>query len=341
MKKLSHATGRGVRSLFGGHQSGWPLWFKRHPALSGVAVASAVLVASAVVNHQLARRAERLNPPAGQFLDIEGVRLHYVERGEGPVLVVLHGNGSMIEDIEASGLVDLASKRHRVIAFDRPGFGHSTRPRGTLWTADQQAKLIHAALTQLGVTQAIVLGHSWGASVAMAMGLNFPQMVRGLILASGYYYPTPRLELVLPSAPAVPGLGDVLQHTIAPMASRLMWPVLLRKMFGPAPVPAKFDAFPKEMAFRPSQIRAEAVETAMMIPIAAASCSEYGRLTIPVALVAGAGDRLIDPDKQSGRLHRDIAQSTFHRVAGSGHMVHQSDTGAVMAAVDRIAAQVA
>lgn len=257
------------------------------------------------------------------------------------MLVLLHGNGSMIEDFVSSGLVGLAAERHRVIVFDRPGFGHSSRPRGTEWTADAQADLIHAALAQLGVSRAIVLGHSWGAAVAVALALRHPQAVSGLILASGYYFPTPRLDLLLPATPAIPGVGDILRHTVAPIVSRAMWPLLMRKMFGPAAVPQKFDAFPEEMAVRPSQIDAEAAETAMMVPIAAAACTEYGRLKMPVAVVAGAGDRLIDPGAQSGRLHHDIGQSTYHCVEGSGHMVHQTDTAAVMAAVDEIAAQAA
>jgi pimeloyl-ACP methyl ester carboxylesterase len=57
-----------------------------------------------------------------------------------------------------------------------------------------------------------------------------------------------------------------------------------------------------------------------------------------VAIVAGAGDRLIDPEKQSRRLHGDIRHSVYRPVAGSGHMVHQTDLRAVMAAVDEVAA---
>ena len=58
----------------------------------------------ALVNRHLAKKAERDNPAAGRFLDVDGVRLHYVERGSGEPLVLLHGNGSMIEDFESSGL---------------------------------------------------------------------------------------------------------------------------------------------------------------------------------------------------------------------------------------------
>lgn len=303
----------------------------------GLAVAG-VLAATAVVNHQLAKRAEQRNPPVGRFIDVDGVRLHYLERGEGPPLVLLHGNGSMIQDFVSSGLVDLAARRHRVIVFDRPGYGHSQRPRGRVWSPQAQADLFRAAIERLGVSQAVILGHSWGASVAVAMALKHPQRVRGLVLASGYYFPTARVDMALLSGPAVPLLGDVARYTIAPIASRLMWPALMRKIFGPAPVPEKFDAFPEEMAVRPSQIRAEAAESALLIPSAAAMCNDYATLTMPVAIVAGAEDRLIDPAAQSHRLHQAIAQSSLHLVPGCGHMVHQTSPDAVMAAINTVSA---
>jgi pimeloyl-ACP methyl ester carboxylesterase len=313
-------------------------WMKSHPYLTGLAATGVVLAASAIANHQLAKRAERRHPPSGRFIDVDGVRLHYVERGEGPPLVLLHGNGSMIEDFDSSGLIDLAARSHRVIVFDRPGFGHSTRPRRVIWTADAQARLIHAALAQIGVSRALVLGHSWGASVAVALALRYPQAVSGLVLASGYYYPSARTDAALMSGPAVPVLGDVLRYTIAPIASRLMWPLLMRKIFGPAPVPPKFGRFPKEMAVRPSQIRAEAAESALLVPMVAATSGAYAGLRMPVVIVSGDGDRLIDPEGQSGRLHQAVAQSTFRSVAGSGHMVHQTDPQAVMSAVEEVAA---
>ena len=218
------------------------------------AVTVGALAVTALITQLLANEAEYENPATGRFLEVNGVRLHCIERGTGKPLVLLHGNGSMIEDFESSGLIDLAAKNHRVIVFDRPGFGHSARPRNVIWTPDAQAELIEGALQQLGVSRALVLGHSWGASVAVALALKFPKLVSGLVLASGYYYPTLRPDVVAMSAPAVPLVGDVLRYTLSPLISRMMWPMMMRKIFGPRPVPAKFGSFPKEMALRPSQI---------------------------------------------------------------------------------------
>ena len=120
-----------------------------HPVLRAAAVTAGVLAVAALVNRHLAQKAEAENPPTGRFLEIDGVRLHYVERGTGEPLVLLHGNGSMIQDFDSSGLIDLAARNHRVIVFDRPGFGHSERPRNVIWTPVAQAELINAALKRL------------------------------------------------------------------------------------------------------------------------------------------------------------------------------------------------
>jgi pimeloyl-ACP methyl ester carboxylesterase len=297
------------------------------------AVAVGALAAIALLNRHIASKAERNNPPNGHFLNVNGVRLHYIERGSGAPLVLLHGNGSMIQDFESSGLIDLAAKDYRVIVFDRPGFGHSERPRNTVWGPDAQAELIKCALAELGVSKATVLGHSWGASVAVAMGLKYSELVQGLVLASGYYYPTLKPDVVALAAPSLPLLGDLLSHTVSPLLSRAMWPLMMAKIFGPQPVPRKFNGFPKEMALRPSQIRASAAESALMIPDAFKLRVQYANLKMPVVIIAGEEDKLIDVDTQSARLHSDVPQSSFHKFAENGHMIQQTATDKVMSAI--------
>ena len=75
-----------------------------------------------------------------------------------------------------------------------------------------------------------------------------------------------------------------------------------------------------------------------IIPSAAAMCREYAALKMPVAIIAGAQDRLIDPAAQSHRLHQAIARSSLHIVPGCGHMVHQTSPDAVMAAIETVIA---
>ena len=86
------------------------------PARIGLVIAGGIALAAA--NYALARRAERRTPPAGKFIQIDGVRLHYIDRGTGPAVILLHGNGTMARDFELSGLIDLLARDHRVIAFE-------------------------------------------------------------------------------------------------------------------------------------------------------------------------------------------------------------------------------
>src|SRR6201986_548983 len=94
-------------------------------SLASILTGIAILGGLAVFNHRQAQRAERRYPARGRFLEVSGVRLHYLERGEGPPVVLLHGNGATAEEFEAAGLIDRLSVNHGVLAFDRPGFGYS------------------------------------------------------------------------------------------------------------------------------------------------------------------------------------------------------------------------
>jgi pimeloyl-ACP methyl ester carboxylesterase len=289
----------------------------------GAVVTAAALSGAALFAHARARQAERQHPPRGRFLEIDGVRLHYLERGEGTPVVLLHGNGSMIEDWEISGVLDLAAEQYRVIAFDRPGFGYSARPRRRIWTAAAQAELLYQALKRLGVGRAILVGHSWGTLVALSLALEHPDQVRGLVLVSGYYFPTSRVDVLLLSPPAIPIIGDVMRYTVSPLLGRALARRIKRKLFAPAPVTARFEAeFPVELALRPSQIRASAADTALMIPAAIELDGRYGELGMPVAILAGADDEIVDVGRQSRRLHEELPGSELRLVEGAGHMVH-------------------
>src|SRR4051812_591690 len=305
------------------------------PTLLGSAAA---LGAAALYTAKQTREAERKHPPIGRFLQMDGVRLHYIERGTGEPLVLIHGNGTLIQDFTVNGLVDRLSERYRVIVFDRPGYGYSTRPRG-LWTPRAHATLFEHALAQLGVERAIVLGHSWGTMVAVSLALQAPTLVRSLVLLSGYYFPTARLDTVLSSPNAIPGVGDALRHTVSPPLARLMLPAGIRAMFAPAPVPEHFDRlFPKELMVRPIQLRASAEDAALMPPSAMELQEHYRDLKLPVVILTGGDDQIADVDRQSKRLHEEIPQSELTVLPGLGHMVHHLAPDQVIKAIDRAAA---
>ena len=290
--------------------------------------------AIALIVYIAAKVSEQRNPPIGKFIDVRGVRLHYVERGQGPPVVLLHGNTVMLQDYIVSGVLDGAALRCRVIAFDRPGFGYSTRPRNKIWTPAAQAELIHEALLRMGVEGAVVVGHSWGTMVAVALALDHRAAVRALVLLSGFYFPRFRFDVLLASPPAIPVVGDVLRYTLSPILQGFSLPLILRQMFGPPPIPQRFKKeFPLSMILRPWQIRATAAEAALMVPAAHKLQPRYAELSMPISIIAGTRDRVVTTSRQSARLHDVLPTSQFQTVEGAGHMVHHVAPDLVLAAI--------
>ncbi|MFM0197538.1 alpha/beta hydrolase [Paraburkholderia strydomiana] len=302
------------------------------------AAATAAAISALWVEHR-ARKAERDTPPVGRFVEVDGVPLHYVDKGTGPAVVLLHGNAVLLQDFIASGLIDRLAERYRVIAFDRPGYGHSGRPRDRLWTATAQAALIRQALAQIGVDQPVVVGHSWGTLVALGMAADGAADLRGLVLVSGYYYPTARVDAALAAPAALPIVGDVLRYTVSPLTGRLLLRRTVEAMFSPLPTPADFFNFvSREMILRPVQIKAEAEDAAFMIPAAARFSALYRDLKMPVSIFAGVDDKVIDPQANSVRLHREITHSTLVIARGAGHMVHYAVPAQIVEAIDLMSA---
>ena len=301
----------------------------------GVMLATAAALAGSALYAKLrTRQAERDNPPEGDFIDVDRVRLHYIERGTGPVVVLVHGNGSMIKDFELSGIVDKLAETNRVIVFDRPGYGHSDRPDFRNFDPRSQAALLRRALLRLHVENPVIVGHSWGTLVALWMGIMHPGAIRGLVLMSGYYYPSLRLDVPLLSAPAIPYFGAFLRYTISPVMGRLAWPLVKRRIFGPPATPEPFASqYPVWMSLRPGQLHASASETAMLQSAASELAPQYDRLKVPVILMAGASDRLVSSKAQTQRLHKALRSSKLYLVAGKGHMLHHEAPDEVVLAV--------
>ena len=126
------------------------------------------------------------DPPDGStFLEVDGVRVRYLDVGEGPAVLLLHGFGASLDTWDP--VIPELRKRHRVIAFDLKGFGWTSRPAGD-YSPTAQARLALAVLDARGVGDVAVVGHSWGSSVALALTLEAPQRVRRIALYSAYTY---------------------------------------------------------------------------------------------------------------------------------------------------------
>ena len=310
----------------------------RSAGLPTLLALAAGLAAMARYNRTRSRRASSMQS-RDSFVLVHGVRLHYLRRGRGLPLVLLHGNGSTAEDFEASGIIERSKESFDVIAFDRPGFGRTLRSDRN-WTPSAQADLFAAALKQMGVDRYVVLGHSWGTLVALQLALRYARDVAGLVLLSGYYYPKVRPAIVFGAAPALPVAGTVLRNTLLPPLVRIAWPVFLRIAFGPTKAPAAFRTRMKHLASRPSQLAAVAAEAAFLLSEAMVR-RDYGSVAVPTAILAGLEDNLIDAQRQAAALHQVIPASFMETLPAAGHMLHHSAPDEVRRVIGIVASLVA
>ncbi|KQQ14321.1 alpha/beta hydrolase [Methylobacterium sp. Leaf123] len=275
--------------------------------------------------------------PPGQFVTVDGLPVHVIVRGRGRPVVLVHGNGTMAEDFAICGLIDRLAARYRVIAIDRPGFGYTGRPRHRIWTAQAQAVLLHRVLEQLSVERPLVVGHSWGTIVALALAADGRRPLRGLVLLAGSYFPGHRTDAALIAPLAVPGLGDAMRALVPAKVSASLTAQSFRQVFWPQPVPARFTArFPIEIAAAATQLRAVSEDAASMNAAVTGLQRRYAGLMLPVSILAGDADAIVKASEHSVRLHTTIPGSTLRLLPGLGHMIHYGARLKVERAIDAV-----
>ena len=278
-------------------------------------------------------------PPAGRLIEVAGRRVHLLDEGHGPALVALHGAGGSLLDFTLSIQPALA-RRHRIIAFDRPGLGHSGALHGKGETPLEQARHLDAAAAELGVERAVILGHSFGGAVALAWALVNPARVAGLVILSGASMPWEgsagwRYALI-----ANPLSGAVL----VPMAARALPRRLLERMvaeiFAPQRPPAGYlEGIDRALTLRPDVLRANARQINRLKGALRQMARAWPALDVPVEILHGTADGVLPIDVHARPLQAALPDARLSELAGIGHMPHHAAPDAVLAAVARAVAR--
>jgi len=192
--------------------------------------AGLLLLAALVVGVWIARGEASPHPPgqwaprAGvepRYQDVSGLRVHYVRKGRGPALILLHGLGSSI--YTWADVIPALAQDHDVVAADLPGFGGSDVP-------DELASSVYPAtvlglLDRLGISRATLVGNSLGGAVAVVLAARHPERVRRLVLidSAGYNLEPSKRPMILRlvgSAPVAAALDapEKVEEYLAPLA---------------------------------------------------------------------------------------------------------------------------
>lgn len=267
----------------------------------------------------------------------EGRSLHAVQAGEGPDLVLVHGALTTHRDWLAGPFPALA-RRFRVTAVDRPGHGLSRRPRFEGTPRDQAAQ-IRRGLDALGVARAVIVGHSMGGMVALALAEQFPESVAALVLVAPIAFPEARpLEHGLFAPRSAPLLGPLFSALAEATFDRPLLEVVHRQMFAPQPVPPEWKAdYPYGEILTADAMVREGEDAASILPFAPTGTIAYADLRTPVHILAGTADRVVDPARHALPLSRLVPRARLTQIEGAGHMAHHVAPEELLAAIGKAA----
>ena len=304
---------------------------------------AALLVVGGLIQFSVvaARRIEKAVPPQGGFLDLDGERLHVLDKGVGPPVVMIHGLSGQMGNFTHS-LVDRLCKDFRVVAFDRPGSGYSTRSTKSPAGVRAQAETLAKAIGALKLDRPVVVGHSFGGAVALMLALDHPDCVGALALISPATHPVlPTVFRVL--AIRSPLLRRLFAWTLATPGGLLARTWAAKKVFAPEAPPVDFATRGGGLlALRPGDIYATSLD--MMTVLAHSDDAEnmiprYATLRPPVGILFGRGDQVLDWRAQGETMKRTIPSLDLEIVDG-GHMLPVTQPEVSAAFIRRMAARI-
>ncbi len=311
--------------------------------LYGLLDALLVVAALAALSVAIARRIEKAAPPQGGFLDLDGERLHLLDKGAGRPLVMIHGLSGQMGNFTYA-LVDRLRDDFRVVAFDRPGSGYSTRAPGASAGVRAQAATLAKAIRTLGLEDPVIVGHSLGGAVALAIALDHPDCVGALALIAPATHPVRSAPPVFRGLAALgsPPLGRFFAWTVATPAGLIGRAWGTRQVFAPEAPPADFALKGGGLlALRPGNVYASAADmiAAMRLKEEIESMTRrYGSLRPPVGILFGRSDSILDWRAQGEAMKKALPALDLEIVEG-GHMLPVTQPDICAAFIRRMAAK--
>jgi pimeloyl-ACP methyl ester carboxylesterase len=301
------------------------------------------LAASVLFTQWEARQIEARYLPQGQFVDVEGGRIHLIDtRPDGePVgtVLLIHGASGNEADMRLPLAAGLRQLGFRVISVDRPGYGWSERLGGSADSSPAlQATLIRAAVEKIGVQDVIVVGHSLAGVMALNLALDHSQFARGLVLLAPVSHPWPGGIAFYYTLTATPVIGPFITNTIIVPLGLTTLDAAIATVFAPQPAPDNYrERAGIPLVLRPASFRANSQDVDVIKDFVTREAPRYGNITVPTAIVTGDQDTIVFTHIHSYGSARDIPGATLRVLPGVGHSPHWAQPQAVIETIAEVA----
>lgn len=276
----------------------------------------------------IVRKIDAALPAMGQWVDVAGGRIHHVEMGpedaKGPPVIMIHGIMAQLRHFSYN-FAERIARDHRVILIDRPGWGHSTIS-GKRPPISVQADMIAEALTKLGIEKPVVVGHSMGGAVSLALAIRHPQAVRSIALIAPLTQPIEKIVDTFASLLVPQRLAPIIAWTLSVPIGIKSGTTKAAQAFSPDPVPADFALKGGGMlALKPASFQSGVFEVASGPAEMTAQAKLYGGIKVPVAILYGKGDYLLEPGLHGEKTAAEIPGCRLTLIEG-GHMLQVCHT---------------
>lgn len=283
--------------------------------------------------------AETRYPPSGRILTVHGHPVHVHCSDIRPPVILIHGAGANARDFTYS-LTGKLEDNYHVYAFDRPGMGHTPQLHSHGETPEEQAALLDATAAQLGIGKAIIVGHSYGAAVALAWAMNHPDRVGAVVTLAGAVNPFGAEMGILHRIATSWTGGMVAVPLFAALAPRALISQTLNEVFAPQTPPENYEDFVgTELSLRPESLRANARQVHDLNEALHQQAPRYPSIDVPVEILHGTEDRIVPINTNARGLAEVLPNAQLTELDGIGHMVHHAAEPDVLAAIDRAAAR--
>ena len=268
---------------------------------------------------------------------MNGVRVHYLEAGgAGETIVLIHGNAGSLDDFSYRALAVLCGE-YKIVAVDRPGHGKSDRLTKEPAHLESQAALLHDTLRLLGIKRPILVGHSWGAALALAYAVHYQDEISSMILLAPAAYaerePNEWLIRALLRPPVIGELSLALGKAV--FGTRMLKRELARAFY-PQPVPDDYLKVAKTSWLGQKQLRSYLEDEWKLNANLRTLSKRYPEIHLPVIIITGDTDRVVSPQENAYRLKAAISRSQLVELKHTGHEIPQTDPQSIRNALGLI-----